>query len=71
MSCVIGIANKDGVWIGVDSAATTEEGEIRPFIAKKIFRNKKYLFAYIGSVRGRSDIISRIFCSSLKFFFVS
>jgi len=52
MSCAIGIVNKDGVWIGSDSAATTSDGEIRPFIAKKIFRNGKYLFAYIGSVRG-------------------
>lgn len=52
MSCVIGIINKDGVWIGADSAATTEEGERRPIFTKKIFRNGEYLLGCTGSIRG-------------------
>lgn len=52
MSCVIGIVNKDGVWIGADSAATTNDGERRPIDTIKVFRNKKYLIGFIGSIRG-------------------
>lgn len=52
MSCAIGLVSDDGIWFGADSAATTNDGEIRPITAKKIFRNGNYLFAYIGSVRG-------------------
>lgn len=52
MSTVAGIVNKNGVWIGVDSAATTDTGERRPIITNKLFRNGKYLIACTGSVRG-------------------
>ena len=52
MSCAIGLITTDGIWIGTDSAATTSEGEKRPILAEKLFRNKNLLIAYVGSVRG-------------------
>jgi hypothetical protein len=52
MSTVAGFVNKNGVWIGVDSAATTDSGERRPIITNKLFRNEEYLIACTGSVRG-------------------
>lgn len=61
MSCAIGIVNENGVWIGADSAATTSDGETRPFHAQKIFRNRDYLFAYIGSVRGGQILFPKYF----------
>jgi len=51
MSCVIGIVDDGKVFLGADGFATTEEGERRPIIAKKILRNKNYLIGYTGSVR--------------------
>lgn len=52
MSCVVGIVDKDKIWMGCDSFATTETGERRPITANKIFKNGKYLLGFIGSVRG-------------------
>jgi len=51
MSCIVGIVNEYGVWIGADSLATTEDGQRRPIAAHKIIRNKGYLIGYAGSVR--------------------
>lgn len=52
MSTIIGIVENGKVWIGADSRASTEDGDIRLVKCKKIFRNSNYLFAFIGSVRG-------------------
>jgi ATP-dependent protease HslVU (ClpYQ) peptidase subunit len=52
MSTVVGIVNENGVWMGADSAATTEGGESRNILFKKMFRNKDYLFGITGSIRG-------------------
>jgi len=62
MSTVVGIVNSRGVWIGGDSAATTEDGEKRPVIAEKIFRNGEYLFGHIGGVRG-GQLLRKVFYS--------
>jgi ATP-dependent protease HslVU (ClpYQ) peptidase subunit len=51
MSCIVGVVNKNGVWIGADGLATTEDGQRRPIVADKIIRNKGYLLGYAGSVR--------------------
>jgi hypothetical protein len=61
MSTVVGISNEDGVWIGVDSAATTESGESRFIMFKKLFRNKGYLFACTGSIRGSQVLLPEHF----------
>ena len=52
MSCIIGLINKNKVYLGADSYATTVDGERRPIIANKLFRNGKYLIGFAGSVRG-------------------
>lgn len=52
MSCVVGIVSPDGVWIGCDNRASTEDGEIRPIMVEKVFQNGPYLIGFIGSVRG-------------------
>ena len=52
MSTVVGLKYNDEIWIGADSLASTDDGDIRPLKGKKIFRNGPYLFGFIGSVRG-------------------
>lgn len=52
MSTVVGLKTQDGVWIGCDGRASTEDGDIRPVIAHKIFNNGPYIIGFIGSVRG-------------------
>ncbi len=51
MSTVVGLKMRDDIWIGCDSRASNDEGECRPIIAKKLFRNGDYLVGFIGSVR--------------------
>ena len=43
MSCVIGYRSGDVLYIAADSAATTEDGDIRSVKVNKIFRNGKYI----------------------------
>lgn len=52
MSCVIGLVNKTGVWLGADGIGTTEDGQRRPGILNKIIRNGLYLIGFAGSIRG-------------------
>jgi len=51
MSTVIGIVKDGKVWMGADSYATTNDGERRRIICRKIFTNGLFLLGYIGSVR--------------------
>lgn len=51
MSCVVGLIDNGKIFMGADGFATTEDGERRPIVANKIFRNKEYLIGYTGSVR--------------------
>lgn len=51
MSCIIGLNHGNKIYIGSDSASTTEEGDIRPIKAKKIFRKNDFLIGYAGSIR--------------------
>lgn len=52
MSTVVALTTEGGAWIGADSRATCEDGEIRPGDAEKIFKNGRYIVGFIGSVRG-------------------
>lgn len=52
MSCIIGLIQNKIVYLGADSFATTDEGDRRPIIANKLFKNGKYLIGFAGSVRG-------------------
>jgi len=51
MSCIVGLKYNRKVYIGGDGRATSSEGEIRPVICNKVFKNKKYLMGFCGSVR--------------------
>jgi ATP-dependent protease HslVU (ClpYQ) peptidase subunit len=51
MSCVLGLLQNGKLYLGADGLATTEDGERRPVICIKIFKNKDYLIGYTGSVR--------------------
>ena len=51
MSCVIGLKHNGKVYIGGDGRATSSDGEKRPLICKKIFKNGTYLIGFCGSVR--------------------
>lgn len=61
MSCVVGLINNGSVYIGGDGRATTNDGEIRPIVASKVFKNKKYLFGYSGSVRSGQVLLPEYF----------
>jgi len=61
MSTVVGLKTKKGLWIGADSRASTEEGEIRPIVTEKIIANGPYLIGFIGSVRGGQIIRKEYF----------
>ena len=52
MSTVVGLKVGKQVMLGGDTRASTLDGDIRPNVCRKIFRNGKYLFGFIGSVRG-------------------
>jgi len=51
MTCIIGYKTGKSVYVAADSAATTEEGDIRHIVVEKIFRNGDYLIGYAGSIR--------------------
>lgn len=51
MSTVIGLVQDGKVYMGADSFATTESGERRNIVVKKIFTNGFYMIGFIGSVR--------------------
>jgi ATP-dependent protease HslVU (ClpYQ) peptidase subunit len=51
MSCVLGLLNNGKLYMGSDGVATTDDGEKRPILCNKIFRNKEYLIGFTGSVR--------------------
>jgi ATP-dependent protease HslVU (ClpYQ) peptidase subunit len=52
MSTVVAIVENKKVYMGADSLASTEDGDVRPIKCKKIFRNGPYMIGFIGSVRG-------------------
>jgi len=52
MSTVVGLKINKDVWIGCDSRASTEDGDVRPIVAEKVFNNGPYMIGFIGSVRG-------------------
>jgi len=51
MSCLIGYKAGNTFYLASDGAATTEEGDIRPILVKKIIRRGEYLIGFSGSVR--------------------
>ena len=61
MSCVVGLIQNDKIFIGSEGIATTGDGERRPIKAIKVFRNKKYLIGYTGSVRAGQLIQEKYF----------
>lgn len=52
MSTLVGLKQDGKIYLGADSRASTEDGEVRPKTFKKIFRNGTYVIGFIGSVRG-------------------
>ena len=61
MSTVVALVTEEGAWIGADSRATCEDGEIRPGDAEKIFMNDRYIIGFIGSVRGGQILLPEYF----------
>ena len=51
MSVIVGIKEGKKIYMGCDSAATTDEGFRRHIKVKKLFRKGKYLIGVAGSVR--------------------
>jgi ATP-dependent protease HslVU (ClpYQ) peptidase subunit len=50
MTCIIGVAHEDHVYVGADSASVYGD-EIRVTRLPKVFRTGKFLIAYTGSFR--------------------
>ena len=61
MSCVVGLIQNGKIFLGSDSQATTPDGERRPIKTIKVFRNKKYLIGYTGSVRAGQILQEKYF----------
>jgi ATP-dependent protease HslVU (ClpYQ) peptidase subunit len=61
MSTVVGLIQDGNVYIGTDSRASTEDGEIKPIVVKKMFKNKGYTIAFVGSVRAGQILYPRYF----------
>lgn len=61
MSCVVGLLQNGDLYMGSDGIATTEQGEKRPVVCVKIFRNGEYLIGYTGSVRHGQLLNPRVF----------
>ena len=61
MSCIIGLKHGTSIYIGSDSAATTEDGDIRPIKSKKIFRKNNFLIGYAGSIRTGQILDTELF----------
>ena len=61
MSCVVGLVHNGKIYMGSEGLATTNEGEKRPIITNKVFRNGKYLFGFTGSVRTGQLVYPRNF----------
>jgi ATP-dependent protease HslVU (ClpYQ) peptidase subunit len=61
MSTVVAIVENKKVYMGADSLASTEEGDVRPIKCTKIFRNGPYLIGFIGSVRGGQILYPEFF----------
>lgn len=68
MSTVVGVVDGKNIWIGADSRASTEDGDIRSNKCKKIFRNGDYLFGFIGSVRGGQILFPEYFSPPKKLY---
>jgi len=52
MTCVVGIKDKSGVYIGADYVFSSEGGDDKPYCGGvKVFRKDDYLVAFCGHVR--------------------
>lgn len=58
MSCIVGLVDKKKVYLGSDGIASTEDGDMHPIHAIKIFRRGAYLLGFAGSIR-TGQIIQR------------
>jgi ATP-dependent protease HslVU (ClpYQ) peptidase subunit len=61
MSTVIGLMDGKDIYIGADSRASTDDGDIRPVICKKFFKNGPFTIAYVGSVRSGQILMPNFF----------
>jgi ATP-dependent protease HslVU (ClpYQ) peptidase subunit len=66
MSTLVGIVDGKNVYLGADSLASTEDGDVRPIKCRKIFKNGPYLIGFIGSVRGGQVLYPEYFTPPKK-----
>jgi len=59
MTCIVGLLHRGVMWMGGDSAATTESGDLDIRAEPKVVRNKHYLIGGAGSPRV-IDIVQNI-----------
>ena len=51
MSCIVAIEEEGTVYIGAETAATSEDGGRRPIVGDKVVINGDYIFGFTGSIR--------------------
>ena len=51
MTCIVGLVDKDDVWIGGDSAGVTNQSFVESRADKKVFRNGEFVMGGAGSFR--------------------
>ena len=60
MTCIIGLVNKEGVWIGGDSLGSDKTFRCQVYINPKVFRNKDFIIGYTTSFR-MGQILEHVF----------
>jgi ATP-dependent protease HslVU (ClpYQ) peptidase subunit len=58
MSCIVGLVDKKKVYLGSDGIASTEDGDMHPIYAIKMFKRGSYILGFAGSIR-TGQIIQR------------
>jgi len=61
MTCIIGFKSNGVIYMAADSAATSDDGDVRPIVAEKIIRNGEYLIGFAGSIRAGQIASSKWF----------
>ena len=61
MTCIVGLIDRDNVYIGGDSAGTTSRFDIDTRADKKVFRNGDFIFGFTSSFR-MGQLLQYNFC---------
>jgi len=67
MSCIVAIEENGTVYMGAETAATSEDGSRRPIMCDKMVVNGSYVFGFTGSVRAGQVLRPHTFTPPTEF----